>query len=96
MLLMLKLISWFHSVFREIITIGLLHPLNGVSKPYFSLESQIGILWAAHYKPFGKPSNGIVAESRTLCYCIDLMPDFKVDLKVLDGLITLNFFFYDC
>lgn len=62
------------------------------SRPYFSLESQTGTLWIAYYKPFGKPSSGIIAENRTLCYCIDLMPDFKVDLKVLDGLITLNFF----
>lgn len=41
-----------------------------------------------------KTTSGTLAESRTLCYCIGLMPDFKVDLKVLDGLITLNFFFF--
>lgn len=38
---MLKLISWFHSVFREIITIGLLHPLNGVPNLIFHLNHKL-------------------------------------------------------
>lgn len=67
--------------------------LGMCSRPYFSFESQIGTLWVAYYRPFGKPSSGVVAESRTLRQSVDLMPDFKVDVKVLDGLITLTFFF---
>lgn len=50
-LLMLKLTSWFHSVFREIITTDLLHPLNDVPNLILHLNHKLafyGLLITNH------------------------------------------------